>query len=307
MNRLESHRMPTVSPAAHRKPWEERSVIVALVLAVLVPGLGHLYQGRILKGLIYFFGILGLFVWGVKLGEGVVVYNLPERGTSRRITLHYAAQLGAGAIAYPALWQQKRMLREDNHGVRQLDQPLTAAFTGQLVSSDSDAPGGKLVGTVSFKPEQSEYGPETKGTFVGHLDGQPVELKLAGGFKLDRPIGAGFRRELECGVVGEKDPIPGSGAKIIGSIPRPIIDGYGVPPDLEQLQEITGRLGKLHELALVFTWIAGLLNVLAIWDCVQGPAYGFGDESWYSPTNDDTPDPAKIPKPEPVTNAPTPA
>ena len=65
---------------------------------------------------------------------------------------------------------------------------------------------------------------------------------------------------------------------IVGSIPRSIIDGYGVPPDPEQLQKLTGRLGKLHELALVFTWIAGLLNILAIWDCVYGPAYGFGDE-----------------------------
>jgi hypothetical protein len=65
---------------------------------------------------------------------------------------------------------------------------------------------------------------------------------------------------------------------IVGSIPRSLLESYGVAPDQNQLQEVTGRLGKIHELALVFTWIAGLLNVLAIWDCVQGPAYGFGDE-----------------------------
>ena len=28
----------------------------------------------------------------------------------------------------------------------------------------------------------------------------------------------------------------------------------------------------------VFTLIAGLLNILAIWDAFEGPAYGFGDE-----------------------------
>ena len=31
-------------------------------------------------------------------------------------------------------------------------------------------------------------------------------------------------------------------------------------------------------MAMVFTWIAGLLNILAIWDAVEGPAFGYGDE-----------------------------
>jgi hypothetical protein len=34
----------------------------------------------------------------------------------------------------------------------------------------------------------------------------------------------------------------------------------------------------MFELALVFTWIAGLLNILAVWDALEGPAYGYGDE-----------------------------
>ena len=252
---------------------------MALVLAVLVPGLGHLFQGRTVKGLIYLCGILGLFFWGVKLGEGVVVYNLPEKGVSRRITLHYAAQLGAGAVSYPAIWQKQRALRE-NSNIRQLDKQLVARFSGHLVANDSDSPDGKLEGIVKLAPEPGEYGPETRGTFSGTLDGRRVELPLAGTFYLDRPIAAGFRRGLKCGVAGENDGATGAGKLIVGSIPRSVLDSYGVPPDQDQLQELTGRLGKLHELALVFTWIAGLLNILAIWDCVQGPAYGFGDEGW---------------------------
>lgn len=284
--------MSNATPVQHRKLWEERSVIVAAVLAVLVPGLGHLFQGRTVKGLIYLFGILGLFLWGVKLGEGVVVYNLPDRGAPRRITLHYAAQLCAGAIAYPALWQARRMTKPDNHSQTQLDQPLDARFSGRLKSSDTDAAGGKLDGTIHLKPESGEYGPETRGTFIGTLDGERVELRLSGGLFLDRPIAAGFRRELKCNVVGSKEGPPGSGQMIDGWIPRSIINSYGVPPDIEQLQEVTGRLGKLYELALVFTWIAGLLNILAIWDCVQGPAYGFGDEPASVAANDAKVDPA---------------
>lgn len=36
--------------------------------------------------------------------------------------------------------------------------------------------------------------------------------------------------------------------------------------------------GKRYEIALLFTWVAGLLNLLAIWDAYEGPAYGYGDE-----------------------------
>ena len=294
--------MTHVTPSARRRPWEERSVFIALILAVLVPGLGHLFQGRFVKGLIYFCGILGLFVWGVKLGEGVVVYNVPDKGSFRQITLHYAAQFGAGAISYPAIWQKQRVLK-DNNNLRQLDQPLSASFSGKLVSSDNDSSEGKLEGTVNLKPEQGEYGPETKGTFSGTLDGKPVELQLAGNFYLDRPVAAGFRRGLRCGIAGETDAAARSAKTIVGTIPRPWLDGYGVSPDPDQLQELTSRLGKLHELALVFTWIAGLLNILAVWDCVQGPAYGFGDEGWAAAMADEVQEttnpivPAPSPKP----------
>ena len=280
---------------------------MAAVLAVLVPGLGHLFQGRTVKGFIYLFGILGLFLWGVKLGEGVVVYNLPDRGTSRRITLHYAAQLCAGAVAYPALWQTQRLTRQGNHPITQIDEPLDAPFSGRLKTSEEDAGGGKLEGMVHLKPETGDYGSETKGTFNGKLDGEPVELSLSGGLNLARPIAAGFQRRLKVNVARSTDGPPTTGKVIVGSIPRSIVNWYGVPPDAEQVQEITGRLGKLHELALVFTWIAGLLNILAIWDCVQGPAYGFGDEPMPIPATDGNADAAKRTGATPMNKTATPA
>jgi len=282
--------MPTVSQLERRKPWEEHNVFVSLVLAILVPGLGHLYQGRTVKGLIYLFGILGLFLWGVVLGEGVVVYNITDKGVTRKITLHYAAQFGAGLVSYPTLWQKQRMLK-NNNSLRQLDRPLSANFTGYLVDTASDEENGKLVGVVKLQPTKGEYGPETSGIFVGKLNGRAIELPLAGNFFLDQPIAAGYRRTLKCGVASADQESVHQGRMIIGSIPRPIYNAYGVPPDPDLLQEVTGRLGKQHELALVFTWIAGLLNILAIWDCVQGPAYGFGDEPWMQPKNDAKSDP----------------
>lgn len=296
--------MPSASHVERRKPWEEHNVFASLVLAILVPGLGHLYQGRTIKGLIYLFGILGLYLWGVVLGEGIVTYNFPEKGLTRRITLHYAAQLGAGLVSYPALWQKDRMAK-NNSSLKQIDRPLSARFSGYLVNTAQDEPNGKLDGVVKLQPSKGEYGSETSGVFTGKLDGRPVELQLGGDFFLDPPISAGFRRKLKCGVISRDGEGGKPGKEIIGSIPRPFYNSYGVPPDPDQLQEVTGRLGKQHELALVFTWIAGLLNILAIWDCVQGPAYGFGDESWTGQKNDPKADPATPPAPVPATNTTT--
>ena len=107
-----THRMSSASPTQlppHPKPWEEKNPWIAGLLAILIPGAGHFYQGRMLKAVIYSVSILGLFIWGQKLGEGMVVYNLPDKGgVFRQVALSYAAQLGTGVCAVPALIQNKR-------------------------------------------------------------------------------------------------------------------------------------------------------------------------------------------------------
>ena len=254
--------------------------MVAGILSYLIPGAGHFYQGRTLKGVIYCVCILGLFFWGQKLGEGMVVNNAPGRGSftpSRYVALSYAAQLGAGAPALPALIQNARAERPGNIATSRLTSPLAAEFEG-MIFTPVDSGDGRLVGTIRLEPTEGQFGPEVRGEFTGTLDGQPTKLTLGGRFRLDKPIKAGFRRELECEVIDEAgEPKPGR-RRVLGSIPRPFLDAYGSPPEPEQIQETYERLGTLYDLALVFTWIAGLLNVLAIWDCVCGPAYGFGDE-----------------------------
>lgn len=267
-------RMSLSSPSPHPRPWDEKNSFVAGILAYLVPGAGHLFQGRTAKGLIYFFSILGLFFWGQKMGEGMVVYNLPEKGSVLKyVSLSYAAQLGAGVSALPAFLQNRRAANPANHTIRHLSRPLIENFEGRLVPTDNDAE-GVLVGTIRVEPVE---GGEFRGTFEGTMDGKPAKLALGGtSFELAPAIKAGFRRKVTCGLENSAGAFP---IKVIeGTIPRPFVDAYASPPDADQLQEINGRLGKTYELAMVFTWIAGLLNVLAIWDCVLGPAYGFGDE-----------------------------
>ncbi len=65
---------------------------------------------------------------------------------------------------------------------------------------------------------------------------------------------------------------------------RSFWDRFEAPPDEEErdldrayLLDLHRQLGKFYELALTFTMIAGLLNILVILDAVEGPAYGYGD------------------------------
>jgi len=270
--------MGVVQSAERRRPWEEKNVVVAGVLAYLIPGAGHLYQGRLFKAAIYFFCILGTFFGGMKLGEGAVVYNSPNNKLG--VSLQFLAQVCVGLPALPAVQQAKRAGAPNNQPMHELRHPLAAPFTGQLVTS---GPGdeihfGALEGRIELQPANESGFADVRGKFTGTLDGKPVDLDLSGGFLIDRPIGAGFQRKLSCGVARGTDLHPLASQTIRGSIPRSLIDAYAAPPDAATLHDLHGRLGKFYDLAIALTMIAGLLNILAVWDAIEGPAYGFGDE-----------------------------
>jgi hypothetical protein len=89
---------------------------VAAFLAWLLPGLGHIYQGRTGKGILYFVCIIGTFVFGLYIGEGRVVYASTNNLLSLQFLdpnvggrWQYVCQFGAGLPALPALVQRQRM------------------------------------------------------------------------------------------------------------------------------------------------------------------------------------------------------
>jgi len=82
------------------EPW------LAALLAWVLPGLGHLYQGRTGKGMLFFICVLGTFIYGMYLGKGKVVYaSVPGEPQYRWQSW---CQLGVGAPAMPALIQRHR-------------------------------------------------------------------------------------------------------------------------------------------------------------------------------------------------------
>jgi hypothetical protein len=161
--------------------------VLAGFLAWLIPGAGHMYQGRHAKGLLFFVCILGTFIYGMFLGRGQCVYAQWEPASMRRYS--YLCQLGAGLPALPAL-------------------------VGAMRSSQEKA-------TLPFLSEP------------WYMPPRPVDPR-------------------------DNTPLP------------PRSENYrGEKTELDVWYE---KYSRGFELGTVFTMIAGLLNILAVFDALSGPA-----------------------------------
>lgn len=87
---------------------ELKQPFVAAVLAWMVPGLGHIYQGRTGKGILFFVCVLGTFFYGLYLGGGKVVYAAVP--WEQQYRWQYWCQLGTGLVSTPMLVQRHRVL-----------------------------------------------------------------------------------------------------------------------------------------------------------------------------------------------------
>lgn len=144
----------------------------AALLAWLVPGLGHVYQGRTGKGILYGVCIIGLYAIGMALGEGKVVY-----------------------------WSWISPTEDSERFFRQL--PFLCQF------------------------------------WVG----------LPGVFAL-------FQATLKHYGID------------------PVLWGALAEPPINVMRTDLSQLGRYFEIAWLYTSVAGLLNILAIFDAYEGPALG---------------------------------
>ncbi|MEQ8849105.1 DUF6677 family protein [Botrimarina sp.] len=102
------------TPADAIQPPNPRT---AALLAWLVPGLGHLYQGRRAKGVLFMTSIIGLFAAGMVIGEGKVVYASTLPFTPVRSYVYdgwpFLCQSGIGAVAIPGWIERARYLADE--------------------------------------------------------------------------------------------------------------------------------------------------------------------------------------------------
>lgn len=264
-----------------------RSRELAAVLAFLVPGAGHFYQGRKLKAGIFFSGILTLFFGGMVLADWQPVYSqvvystrpnsavqidTKEAAYGSNFSLGYAAQAAVGLPALPAIFQQSRF-SSGGGVVNTLSSDIASPFSGVARVNERYLP---VSGQLSLSP-----GPvgTAKGTFAGVTkDGTSFRIEVSGPVRMGREVfGSPHRFFMLTGINGAE--IDGQEVlELQGSIDRSFINWYQAPRDNDELDRLHNKLSHLFDIGAVFTWIAGLLNVMAIWDAYEGPAYGYGDE-----------------------------
>ena len=139
-----------------------KNPVVAGVLAFLIPGAGHLYQGRVVKAAIFSICVLGLFCTGMAMAGWKAVQAPSGRGGWKRLSaLKYVAQSGVGLPSLYALVQHKRYISPDNATVDFVDKPITAPFTGMVeIKTESGFEQGNVEGTISLNPAKGPFGAE---------------------------------------------------------------------------------------------------------------------------------------------------
>lgn len=104
---------------------------VGAALSFVIPGLGQVYEGRIGKGLLFFFGLYALFFYGMWVGQWLNVWipderDLPEivlggqqlEGLPKALAYRpqYLGQFWIGIPAWPAIYQYYHFDRANNAG-----------------------------------------------------------------------------------------------------------------------------------------------------------------------------------------------
>lgn len=98
--------------ASPSPPVELKNPLLAGFLAWLLPGLGHLYQGRIAKGVLFFACLMSTYAYGCYLGGSRqtgwarVVYLAWHEDDKR---LYFLCQVGMGLPSLPAVIQASRV------------------------------------------------------------------------------------------------------------------------------------------------------------------------------------------------------
>ncbi len=201
------------TPSADEELIDLKDPAVAAVLAWLVPGLGHWYQGRRSKALLFFVCIFSTFAYGLFIGKGRVVYASMRTYDMR---LYYVAQAGVGLPAMPALVQAFRF-RNDSY---------EASLEAQRRRGD-----GKNVAQMTYDAAMERY----------HHPQSFFDWFMVPPYVLPDPE---VRRSQ-------------------GQIP-----GDDVPDELDLINK---DLNRNFELGTIYTAIAGLLNLLVIYDAWGGP------------------------------------
>jgi hypothetical protein len=204
--------MPQPSSATRPAAYPVRvPSILAAFLSYLVPGVGQMYQGRIGKGLLFFFCLYGLFFYGMWLGHGEA--RAGDQDSYRISSNVYWPDTATVLRAEHPDWSDEK-LREETAQRNPLGLPRPLA---NLYNRPQFA--GQVWMGVAAWPAIWQY-------------------QHPGGWFL-----------------------------------HPILGNFEATPPEWAINEVQRNTNKLWDLGWVCTVIAGVLNILVIYDAYAGPLF----------------------------------
>ena len=146
---------------------------------------------------------------------------------------------------------------------------------------------GRVKGTIELSPRQPDTPRYWRAKIKGKLTAADGSVReIAGEMErgsLEAAVAPWPDRVIAGEFVGHLDQQPDETFNLKGSIPRSFWDSFEAPLQDSRSIDLAGEAGGLDrahkelggrfELGVVYTMIAGLLNILAIFDAYEGPAY----------------------------------
>ena len=257
------------------------------------------------KGALYAVCILGTFFTGLKIGHGQVVYFHWKQPENR--TYAYLCQFWVGLPALPALAQVRRA--RDAYETNFVPREFPSRFEGTLNSYTDNSVVGTVTGTISLRPEKPADPKWWVGNLTGTLTTAKGTKKIEGAVRqrsgdlIEAEVAPWPERRIKCQFIEGGGERPKETFRLEGFIPRPLWNYYEAPLQDGRSSEFAGEssdldrahkeLGGRFELGIVYTMIAGLLNILAIYDAYEGPAYEDEDENDDSKTDKPPSEPSR--------------
>jgi len=232
--------MATVEPAADMPLMPREFTPLAGLLSYLVPGLGQISQGRTGKGLLFFVCIYSLFFYGMYLGTGSVKAAGVEYHVSGNVYLPDTVR--GNVDPRPSI-----PVKLPNFAVDLYNRPQ---FAGQF-----------WVGVAAW-PAIVQYLSEDEDAARHESRARRDEADRIG--QADPEGAARLRKSSEDLDLGLRTG-QWEGHRLLGQFER--------APTEEALNALNTSNGKELELAWVYTVIAGVLNIMVIYDAMAGPAF----------------------------------
>jgi hypothetical protein len=227
-----------LAPAKPTTPTRSYSPLGAF-LSYLVPGLGQIVQGRVGKGVLFLVCLYGLFFYGLALGEWQNVYvpSSPPPREGREGRNRFLDSITDRARFAGQFWIGAAAwpaLLQHLAGTPYVEMP--DGTRGKIVLREDESKEGYYHAVRSSQGELR----------IEEWDGDSVTVQLDRG--------------------GEPTRLPVKALRLLGS--------FMSEPDEGTVNRQMRNADKKFDVGWMYTVIAGVLNILVIYDAFAGPAFG---------------------------------